>query len=135
MGVKSSGANGIRPVAMLTVPLAVNTPSTWGSPARPCMYCMPAAPAPPCRVITFTRCPSKCGGAASAKARERRSEGPPGVAQETISMGRLGKAASSARGEHAAGTQQDERSGEEAGEPGRGPELAATRRGCGLRLE
>ena len=45
--MKSSGANGIRPVAMFTVPLAVNTPSTWGSPARPCMYCMPAAPAPP----------------------------------------------------------------------------------------
>ena len=32
MGVKSSGANGIRPVAMFTVPLAVNTPSTWGVP-------------------------------------------------------------------------------------------------------
>ena len=85
---------------MFTVPLAVKTPSTWGSPSRPCMYCMPAAPAPPCRVITVTRCPSKCGGAASARARERRSVGPPGVAHDTISIGRLGNGASSP-GEHA----------------------------------
>ena len=93
--MKSSGAKGIRPVAMFTVPLAVNTPSTWGSPSRPCMYCMPAAPAPPCRVMTVTRCPSKCGGAASARARERRSVGPPGVAHDTISIGRARDAASS----------------------------------------
>ena len=59
-------------------------------------------PRPALRVITVTRRPSKCGGAASANARERRSEGPPGVAQDTISMGRLGKAASSPPGEHAA---------------------------------
>ena len=93
MGVKSPGANGIRPVAMFTVPLAVNTPSTYGSPARPFRYCIPAAPAPPCRVMTVTRCPPKCSGAASASARASRSLGPPGVAHETISIGRLGNGA------------------------------------------
>ena len=54
---------------------------------------MPAVPAPACRVVTFTRCTSKCAGAASARARERRSDGLRGVAHDTISMGWLGNEA------------------------------------------
>ena len=61
--------------------------------------------------------------------------GPPGVAHDTISIDRLGNAGSSPPGAHVADPKQNERNGDDPGEPGSRPALAAARKGCSCASE